>query len=109
MSSVFYMPTVSHMGKGAIENLLNEVQERGLKKALIVTDNILVSIGLVKKVTEVLEKGNIEFVIFDKTKPNPTVTNVNDGLKMFKENGCDFFISFGGGSPHDAADRKSVV
>lgn len=109
MSSVFYMPTVSHMGKGAIENLLNEVQERGLKKALIVTDNILVSIGLVKKVTEVLEKGNIEFVIFDKTKPNPTVTNVNDGLKMFKENGCDFFISFGGGSPHDAAKGMAIV
>lgn len=109
MTNTFYMPPISYMGKGAIENLLIEINQKGVKKALIVTDKVLVSIGLIKKVTDVLEKGNIEYVIFDKTHPNPTTTNVADGLKMFKENNCDFFISVGGGSPHDAAKGMALV
>ena len=109
MSNAFYMPPISYMGKGAIKNLLTEVNQLGLKKALIVTDKILVSIGLINNVTEVLAEGNIEYVIYDQTQPNPTTKNVNDGLAIFKENHCDFFISFGGGSPHDAAKGMALV
>ena len=97
------------MGKGALENITKESKLRNLKKALIVTDEILVKIGLTEKLTEVLTKGGVEYIIFDKTKPNPTTTNVEDGLRMYKENNCDFFISFGGGSPHDAAKGMALV
>ncbi len=109
MSQVFFMPPFSYMGEGCLNELSAEVKVRGLKKALIVTDKVLVNIGLVKKVTNILQKNEIEYVIFDETKPNPTVTNVNDGLKMLNENGCDFVISFGGGSPHDAAKGIALV
>lgn len=109
MSYAFFMPPVSYMGKGALENITKESKLRNLKKALIVTDEILVKIGLTEKLTEVLTKGGIEYIIFDKTKPNPTTTNVEDGLRMYKENNCDFFISFGGGSPHDAAKGMALV
>lgn len=109
MSYTFFMPPASYMGKGAIENIITETKSRNLKKALIITDEILVKIGLVDKLTTVLKNENIEYVIFDKTKPNPTMKNVEDGLKMYKENNCDFFISFGGGSPHDAAKGMALV
>ena len=109
MSQVFFMPPFSYMGEGCLNELSAEVKVRGLKKALIVTDKVLVNIGLVKKVTNILQKNEIEYIIFDETKPNPTVTNVNDGLKMLNENGCDFVISFGGGSPHDAAKGIALV
>jgi alcohol dehydrogenase len=97
------------MGEGSVKNLGGEINSRGLKKALIVTDKVLVDIGLIKSLTKVLEENKTEYVIYDETKPNPTVTNVNHGLKLLKENGCDFVISFGGGSPHDAAKGIALV
>ncbi|GAM71252.1 alcohol dehydrogenase [Vibrio sp. JCM 19236] len=47
--------------------------------------------------------------MFDGTQPNPTITNVNDGLKLLKENECDFVISLGGGSPHDCAKGVALL
>ncbi|MGL5088870.1 MAG: L-threonine dehydrogenase [Cetobacterium sp.] len=109
MSYVFFMPTISYMGKGSVKDLGKEIHSRGLKKALIVTDKVLVEIGLVKSLTNLLDENKIDYAIFHETKPNPTVGNVNDGLAMLKDNNCDFVISFGGGSPHDAAKGIALV
>lgn len=109
MTYNFFMPSVSYMGIGSIKDLGSEITSRGLKNCLIVTDKILVDIGLIDSLTTMLKNNNIEFTIFDETKPNPTVTNVNDGLKMLKDNNCDFVISFGGGSPHDAAKGIALL
>ncbi|MGL6065583.1 MAG: iron-containing alcohol dehydrogenase, partial [Cetobacterium sp.] len=109
MSYVFFMPTISKMGKGSVKDLGNEIHSRGLKKALIVTDKVLVEIGLVENLTNLLDENKIGYTVFDKTKPNPTVTNVKDGLAVLKEHNCDFIISFGGGSPHDAAKGIALV
>ncbi|AZR74925.1 L-threonine dehydrogenase [Anoxybacter fermentans] len=103
------MPPVSLMGPGCLKDLGKEIVNLGLKKALIVTDKVLVQIGLVNQLTEVLTSEGIEYVIYDGTQPNPTVKNVEDGLKMLKENNCDFLISFGGGSPHDCAKGIGIV
>ena len=56
-----------------------------------------------QNVVDLLAKDSIEAVIYDGTHPNPTTKNVADGLKILKENNCDFVISLGGGSPHDCA------
>lgn len=105
----FYMPSISYMGLNAIRKIEDEIKLRKFKKALIVTDKILVDIGLVKKLTDILDENKLEYIIFDEVKPNPTVINVNDGLKILKENSCDFVISFGGGSPHDAAKGIALL
>lgn len=105
----FYMPPISLMGRGCLKDVGQEIKGLGYKKALIVTDKTLVKIGLVKKVTDILDDANISYVIFDETKPNPTVKNVEDGLKMLKDNNCDFLISIGGGSPHDCAKGIGLV
>lgn len=105
----FYMPPVSLMGVGCSNDLGAELKNYGFKKALIVTDKVLVKIGLVKRLTDILDKAEINYVIFDETKPNPTVKNVEDGLKMLNENNCDFIISIGGGSPHDCAKGIGLV
>lgn len=109
MSHTFFMPQISYMGKGCIKNLGKEINFRDLKKALIVTDKVLVNIGLINKLTSILDSNNIKYVIFDEIKPNLTVTNVKDGLNILKNNLYDFIISFGGGSPHDAAKRIALV
>ncbi len=78
----FFMPPVSLMGAGCLKEAGAEIKSLGLKKALIVTDKVLVEIGLVNKLTEALDKEGIEYVIYDGTQPNPTVKNVEDGLKI---------------------------
>lgn len=97
------------MWPGSLKKMNQEVQAAGFKKALIVTDKELVKIGLVNKLTSLLDEGGIEYSIFDETQPNPTVGNVESGLELLKQSNCDFVISFGGGSPHDCAKGIALV
>ncbi|EJT6501212.1 L-threonine dehydrogenase [Clostridium perfringens] len=109
MSYKFFMPAISLMGAECLKDAGDQVGELGFKKALIVTDKVLGQIGIVKKVTDVLDNKNIEYAIYDETKPNPTVKNVNDGLALLKEKECDFVISLGGGSAHDCAKGIALL
>lgn len=105
----FFMPAVNLMGPNCLKDAGADIKALGFKKALIVTDKVLNEIGLVKKLEEVLTDNGVEFVIFDGTQPNPTTGNVEDGLKLLKDNSCDFVVSFGGGSPHDCAKGIALV
>ena len=105
----YFMPPVSIMGVGCLEDIADYVKPMGFKKALVVSDKVLVEIKLIKKLTDVLDKIGVGYVIFDGAQPNPTVGNVNSGLKMLKDNNCDFVVSFGGGSPHDCAKGIALV
>ncbi|WP_283684372.1 L-threonine dehydrogenase [Clostridium perfringens] len=109
MSYKFFMPSISLMGADCLKDAGEQVAELGFKKALIVTDKVLGQIGIVKKVTDVLDNKDIEYAIYDETKPNPTVKNVNDGLELLKEKECDFVISLGGGSAHDCAKGIALL
>lgn len=109
MSSVFYMPPMTLMGQNAIQSLGSELTSKELKKALIVTDGVLVEIGLVNRLTDELKSHNIDFAIYDGVKPNPTEKNIEDGLALLAQENCDFVISFGGGSSHDAAKGIALV
>ncbi|NGU13333.1 L-threonine dehydrogenase [Clostridium perfringens] len=109
MSYKFFMPAISLMGADCLKDAGDQVGELGFKKALIVTDKVLGQIGIVKKVTDVLDNKNIEYAIYDETKPNPTVKNVNNGLALLKEKECDFVISLGGGSAHDCAKGIALL
>ena len=105
----FFMPSVNLMGLHSLKDAGKDIKALGFKKALIVTDEVLVNIGLVKKLEAVLAENGVEFIVYDGTKPNPTCTNVKDGLSLLKENNCDFVVSFGGGSPHDCAKGIALV
>ena len=103
MTSAFFIPTVNLMGAGCLKDATDSIQSQGFKKGLIVTDKILNQIGVVKQVQDLLAERDVETVVFDGTQPNPTISNVNDGLALLTDNECDFVISLGGGSPHDCA------
>lgn len=104
-----YLPPLSLIGPGALNDLGEELKELTYKKALFVTDKILVKIGVAKKVIDVLEKAGIEVVLFDDVQPNPTVKNVNNGLRMLKENDADFILTLGGGSPQDCGKAIGIL
>ncbi|MUH95059.1 L-threonine dehydrogenase [Aliivibrio fischeri] len=107
--SAFFIPTVNLMGAGCLPEAMDSIKSQGYKKGLIVTDNVLVAIGMVKQVSDLLAERGVEVAVFDGTQPNPTIGNVNAGLKILKDNECDFVISLGGGSPHDCAKGIALV
>jgi len=109
MSSTFYMPSLNVMGIGSLAEAINYIKAQGFKQGLIVSDSVLNEIGLVKNFTDLLEQEKITSNVFDKVQPNPTVSNVNDGLALLKKHDCDFVVSLGGGSPHDCAKGIALV
>ena len=94
MSYGFFMPNISLMGEGALEDAGNENKKLGFKKALVVTDKVLVEVKLVDVLLKVLDNVDVAYKIFDGTHPNPTKKNVNDGIKIFKDTSCDFMCIY---------------
>jgi alcohol dehydrogenase len=106
----FYMPPVSFMGVGALQRCGRELKtNKGLTKALVVTDQVLHKIGATAPVEQMLKDAGIDYVFYDKVAPNPTIEQVEEGVKVYKDAGADGIISFGGGSPHDAAKGIGIV
>ena len=99
----------SYFGRGAREKLAEEVEARHFQKILVVTDKSLLETGTVDLVTDVLKKKNISYVIYDEVKPNPTVQNVQDGLKVAKDNSVDCIVAVGGGSSIDTAKAIAII
>lgn len=105
----YFGPKCTLFGYGCLEGLGQELVSAGYKKALIVTDRSLIELGIVGKVTEVLERYRIEFSVFDGVNPNPDCYDVNNGLSAVKGHHCDFLISIGGGSAHDCAKAVAIL
>lgn len=105
----FFAPKCSLFGYGSLIGLGDEINKRGYKKALIVTDRSLVELGIVKQVSDVLDQSGICYCLYDGVKPNPTVKNVDSGLAILKEEACDFVVSIGGGSAHDCAKAVTIL
>ncbi|SDB42745.1 L-threonine dehydrogenase [Pseudomonas sp. NFACC13-1] len=103
MSSTFFIPAVNIMGLGCLDEAMTAIRNYGFRKALIVTDVGLAKAGVASKVAELLALQDIDSVIFDGAKPNPSIANVELGLGLLMESRCDFVVSLGGGSPHDCA------
>lgn len=99
----------SYFGRGAREKLKEELNARKFKKVLLVTDRNLVENGVVKMVTENIEKSGAVYFIYDGVKPNPNVKNVKDGLMMAQLNNIDAIVAVGGGSPIDTAKAIGII
>jgi alcohol dehydrogenase class IV len=92
-------------GQGALD-ALDEFQG---DRTLIVTDVTLVELGLVRRVTEHLDRAGIEAHVFDSVEPDPTVETVRQGVEVAQDVEPDWIIGLGGGSPMDAAKAIWVL
>ena len=99
----------SYFGAGCISEIVTEANNRGFKKALIVTDKDLVKFGVVKKVSDLLDKAELAYDVYDEVKANPTVDIVKKGVEVFKSSGADYLIAIGGGSPIDTAKAIGII
>ena len=104
VAGVFPFPVPALLtGPGSVGQLAENIKIRGLKHVLVVTDRILMDLKLPEGLLSALSENGVEYTIFDEVKPNPTIENVEEGRKLYKENKCDGIIGFGGGSPIDCA------
>jgi len=105
----FFIPTVSLMGVGCSKETGAQAKALGATKLLIVTDAGLSKMGVADQIKSQLEAAGLQAVIFDGAEPNPTDTNVHDGVKAYQDNKCDGIVSLGGGSSHDCAKGVGMV
>ena len=63
MANRIVLNTISYHGKGAVENILPELQGRGFKKAFVCSDPDLIKFGVTAKVTDLLDKAGYPYVI----------------------------------------------
>lgn len=109
MSNRIILNETSYFGWNARENLVPEIKRRDFKKILLVTDETLMNCGVTKLVIDCLDRGNIDYKIFDKVKPNPTISNCHEGIKVCQEYGADAIVCVGGGSVIDTAKCIGIV
>ncbi|HAQ0645756.1 lactaldehyde reductase [Enterococcus faecium] len=109
MSNRMILNETSYFGKGAIESIVPEFQQRGFGKAAVITDKGLIEHGIATKVTELLDKAAIDYALYDGIVPNPTIQNVKDGVAFVKEAEADCLIAIGGGSPIDTAKAIGII
>ena len=109
MANRFILNEVSYFGPGARKELPGVVKRLGFKKALVVTDKGLMQFGVAKMVLDVMDEAGIAYEIFDDVKPNPTVTNVKNGIDACKKAQADFIVAIGGGSSMDTAKGIGIV
>lgn len=109
MTNRFVLNETSYHGKGAIKEIATEIKGRGFKKAFVCSDPDLVKFGVTKKVLDVLEGAKIPYELYSNIKPNPTIENVQTGVKAFKESGADCLVAIGGGSSMDTAKAIGII
>ena len=99
----------SYHGSGAIEEIANEIKARGFAKAFVCSDPDLVKFGVTKKVTDILDKASIPYSLYTDIKANPTIENVQHGVKAYTDAKADCIVAIGGGSSMDTAKAIGII
>ena len=105
----FVLNGMSFHGHGAINEIPGIIASKGFKKAFVASDPDLVKFGVTARVTDLLKKNGIDFVVYSDIKPNPTIENVQHGVDAFKASGADFMITIGGGSSMDTGKGIGII
>ena len=99
----------SYFGRGSRTKLADEIKNRGYKNILLVSDKVLKEANVERMVSEILDNAGITYFEYLDIKPNPTVKNVQDGLRVAQMNNIDAIVAVGGGSVIDTAKAISII
>ncbi|MDF2609802.1 MAG: iron-containing alcohol dehydrogenase [Lachnospiraceae bacterium] len=108
MAYEFQLPKKSIIGEDAIKLSENLMKSYG-KKAFVVCGKVTTKMGIVKILTDYLTSFGIDFEIFNDIVGEPTDIMIEEGVKAYKDTGCDFCIGIGGGSPLDSAKAIAAM
>ena len=109
MANRIVLNTISYHGKGAIAEIPGALQARGYRKAFVCTDPDLLRFGVSQKVTALLDAAGFAYEVYSDIKANPTIENVQHGVKAFRAAGADCIVAIGGGSAMDTAKGVGII
>ena len=109
MANRIVLNPVSYHGVGAVKEIVTELTNRGYKRAFIASGRHVVKSGEIKKITDLLDAAGIVYTFYTDIKPNPTIENVQNGVKAFQEFGADSIIAVGGGSVMDTSKAIGII
>lgn len=101
MAREFIVPGQMITGSGALDMAQATLGTLG-KKAMIVTDKVMIDLGNCAKVENALKSQNVEYTIYSEIAGEPTDKMITKGLEQYNAQGCDFLVALGGGSPIDS-------
>lgn len=101
MAREFIVPGQTITGSGALDMAEATLGQLG-KKAMIVTDKVMIQLGNCEKVEMALKNQGVEYTIYSEIVGEPTDIMIENGLRQYKEENCDFLVALGGGSPIDS-------
>ena len=98
----FKIPSKIYIEKNSIE-YLHDMRE--MNRVFIVTDQSMVKLGYVEKVTDQLAQrtNKVTYELFCDVEPDPSIQTVKKGLALMQSFKPDTIIALGGGSAMDAA------
>lgn len=108
MAATFLTPHTIISGPQALTSASEQLCTLG-SHALIVTDQMMVKLGNIKKLTNVLEQHNIQYTLFPEINSEPNNHMIEQGVEMFQTHHCDFLIALGGGSPMDSMKAIAMM
>lgn len=94
---------------GAIKKIPELLKENNVSKVLIVSDRMLEKVGLIHKLTILLEEASLEWKCFLDVEPNPSTEIVEAAAEYYKACGADALVAIGGGSSMDVAKATAVL
>ena len=109
MANRFVLNETSYHGKGAIDAIAEEIKAHGFKKVFLASDPDLVKFNVTKKVSDKLDAAGIPYELYSNIQPNPTIENVQTGVKAFKDCGADCIVAVGGGSSMDTSKAIGII
>jgi alcohol dehydrogenase class IV len=109
MNANWNYPTAMRTGAGRIKELAAACTEMGMKAPLLITDPGLAGLPMVSDIVTDCQQAGLAIAVFSDIKPNPTGTNVENGIAAYRAGNHDGVIAFGGGSGLDAAKAVAVA
>jgi alcohol dehydrogenase len=106
---LFECPTRIFYGSGGSAQTGERLRELGVRRAVLVSDAGLRSAGTVDRVAEHIHGAGIDVVVYDRTEQNPTTTNLEEIVELYRAEGGDGLVGLGGGSSMDAAKAASAL
>ncbi|MEL7610643.1 MAG: iron-containing alcohol dehydrogenase [Bacillota bacterium] len=103
----FFFPTELYSAPGSIREMARFIKPED--KVLLITDRMLVKLGLAKRVTDVIDGVGAKVEVFDDVPANPHADCVNSALEKAKTMGATAIVCLGGGSPMDVAKVVAML
>lgn len=108
MADTFTVPGKIISGDDALNQAVDAMKDFG-KKAFIVTDETMIQIGNLEQLTLCLDKAEIPYAVYSGINHEPDDRMINQGLKLYQQEGCDYFVALGGGSPIDSMKAIALL